>query len=343
MDQRKKLILKQIVDQYIKSGEPVSSQTLLREYDLAVSSATVRNDMGYLEEQGYIEKPYSSSGRVPTERGYRFFVNWLLELSELTKQDQHAIIEWYRFPRQEMERLLRNTAFLLANITGLVGFVLSPQLEQTWLERIILSQLGPDQLLIVIVSNFGLMETRVIQARFTTEELEEISALLNERLWGKSFSEIAREVHRFFELEEVSWIEPVLRNSFAVLNEVIARESRHRLYIEGLLSLMGMILQQPAGDGKLGVIELLGDERRFAELLGQVGRAGEITALIGTENPLPELHQYSILAMGYGYSGFLGVLGPIRMDYSKAFSTTRYVGNRLQTILSAAEREEVRQ
>jgi heat-inducible transcriptional repressor len=341
MDQRKRLILKQIVDRYIKSGEPVSSQTLLEEYGLGVSSATVRNDMNYLEKQGYIEKPYSSSGRVPTEKGYRFFVDWLLELSELGKQEQHAITEYYRFPRQEMERLLRNTAFLLANITGLVGFVLPPRMEETQLERVTLARLGPEQLLVVLVSNLGLIESQVIEARFTAAELEEIGEVLNRRLGGKPFSEIAHEVRRFFEQEEGSWIEPSLKNSFEILSEVIARESRRRLYIEGLLNMMELILERSDGGDRLGVIKLLGDERRFAEFLCQVGREGEITALIGAENPLPELHQCSIVIMGYGYSGVLGVLGPIRMDYSKAFSATRYVGNRLQTILSAAEREEV--
>ena len=341
MDQRKRLILKQIVDLYIKTGEPVSSQTLLEEYGLPVSSATVRNEMHYLEEQGYIEKPYSSSGRIPTEKGYRFFVDWLLELSELGKQEQHAITEWYRFPRQEMERLLRNTAFLLANITGLVGFVLPPRLEETRLERITLARLGPEQLLVVLVSNLGLIESQVITGSFTPAELEEISSLLNERLGGKSLSEIAHEVRRFFAEEEGSWIEPVLKNSFEILGEVIAQESRPRLYIEGLLNMMELILERAEGGDRLGVIRLLGDERRFAEFLHQVDREGEITAFIGSENPLPELHQCSIVIMGYGYSGVLGVLGPIRMDYSKAFSATRYVGNRLQTILSAAEREEV--
>jgi len=341
MDQRKRLILKQIVDLYIKTGEPVSSGALLAEYGLPVSSATVRNEMHYLEEQGYIEKPYSSSGRVPTEKGYRFFVDWLLELSELGRQERHAVTEWYRFPRQEIERLLRNTAFLLANITGLVGFVLPPRLEETRLERITLARLGPEQLLVVLVSNLGLIDSQVVTGRFTPEELEEIGTLLNRRLGGRTFTEIAREVRRFFAEEEGSWIEPAVKNSFELLGEVISRKSHRRLYIEGLLNMMELILERADGEDRLGVIRLLGDERRFAEFLHRVGREGEIKALIGSENPLPELRQCSIVAMGYGYSGVLGVLGPIRMDYSKAFSATRYVGNRLQTILSAAEREEV--
>ncbi|MCR4404967.1 MAG: heat-inducible transcriptional repressor HrcA [Candidatus Acetothermia bacterium] len=340
MDQRKRLVLKQIVSRYIKSGEPVSSRTLLEEYGLGVSSATIRNDMRYLEEQGYIAKPYCSAGRVPTEKGYRFFVDWLLDLSDLAKEarlhDQHALIEYYRFPRQELERLLRKTAFLLANVTGLVGFVLSPRLEETELEQITLTPLGPRQLLVVLVSNLGLVESQVLEAQFTPAELAEISALLNERLRGKPL----KEIRQFFELEEEGWIEPALRNSLAILGEVLARESRQRLYIEGILSLLESVLEGRDQGDRLGVIKLLSDERRFAQFLSEVAREGEVRVLIGRENPLPELQGWSVITMGYGY-GVLGGLGPLRMDYSKAFSTTLYVGNRLRAILSSAERKEV--
>jgi len=361
MDERKSLILRQIVSRYIKSGEPVSSQALLEEYDLGVSSATIRNDMHYLEEQGYIEKPYCSAGRVPTEKGYRFFVDWLLELSGLAKQEQHALIEYYHFPRQELDRLLRQTAFLLANVTGLVGFVLSPGLEEARLEQVALVPLGQDQaqaqVLVVLISNLGLVESQVLElgtktgGHFTTAELEEIEALLNERLRGRSLKELKLKFKlHLLEPElisEAGWTKPALRSALEILNGVLARESHQRLYIEGLLNLMEVLLQhrhqRPGGgasgeDPGLGVIKLLSDERRFAQFLLEVAREGEIRALIGRENPLPELRQWSVITMGYGY-GVLGGLGPLRMDYSKAFSTTLYVGNRLRAILTAAEAE----
>lgn len=342
MEDRRKLVLKGIVDQYIKSAEPVSSQTLLERYNLGVCSATIRNDMQYLEEQGYIEKPYSSSGRVPTEKGYRFFVDWLLELSELTKREQSAITEYYRFRRQELDPLLRNTAFLLANLTGLVGFILSPRLEETRLEQISLVRLGPEQLLVVLVSNLGLVESQVIDLPLGPRELEEAGALLGERLRGQRFREIVQETQRFFELEEEkgSWIEPAVRNSFEVLREVIARGIKRRLYLEGLPNLMELLLKEKGhGDDTQGVVRLLGDERRLAALVEEASQEGEIKVLIGTENPLPELHRCSLVTMGYGYRGVLGVLGPIRMDYSKAVSVVKYVASRLQTILMVAERE----
>jgi len=340
MDERKRLILKQIVSHYIKSGEPVSSRTVLEHYNPGVSSATIRNDMRYMEEQGYIAKPYCSAGRVPTEKGYRFFVDWLLELAELAHQDQHALIEYYRFPRQDLERLLRQTAFLLANVTGLVGFVLAPGLEETHLERITLVPLGSDRLLVVLVSELGLVESQVVEARLSPGELEEVKSLLNLRLRGQPFGAILAEVRQFFQLEGREWVEPELREAFAILSAVLSREGHRRLHIEGLLNLMEALLRQPRGAEQLGVVKLLSDERRFAEFLREVAREGEVRALIGRENPLPELRHWSVITMGYGF-GVLGGLGPLRMDYSRAFSATRYIGNRLRAILSSA-REEVK-
>lgn len=339
MEQRKMLILKEIVDRYIKKEEPVSSQMLLEEYKLPVSSATIRNDMHYLEEQGYIERAYSSSGRIPTEKGYRFFVDWLGELSELTKLDQHSIMERYSFQRQEIDELLKSTAFLLANITRLVGFVLSPKLEETHLEHITMVKLGSESVMVVIVSNLGIMESRIINVEISQEELEEINLLLNSKLQGRRLDEIRDEAIRFFDIEEGAWVDPVMKNSFALLRDVIEEGIRRRLYVEGILNLMESIFNSEDRTEKIGIIRLLGDERKFAQALEE-GRREEITALIGGENSAEELHNYSLIIMDYGYSGLLGVLGPIRMDYSKAFSAAKYIGNRLKTILMVSGREE---
>ncbi len=338
LDQRKRLVLKGIVDQYIRTATPVSSQAILKHCGLKVSSATVRNDMQYLEREGYITKPYCSAGRVPTEKGYRFFVDWLLELSELTKHDQHAITEFYRFQRQELERLLHHTAFLLANLTGLVGFVLPPQLAETKLERVSLVRLGPKQVLVVLISDLGLVESRVLDLELTPMELEEIQDLLNENLQGRRFHEIIAETERFFALEAGTWIDPVVKNSFAILREMILGQTARRLHLEGLPHLMELILEAEKPDGE-GVVRLLADERRLVEFLQGTAPEGEIRVLIGSENGLPELRSCSLVAMGYGYSGVLGVLGPLRMDYSKGVSVVKYIGSRLRTILTVAERE----
>jgi len=331
MDQRKRLILKEIVDRYIKYGRPVSSQTLLEEYGLSVSSATIRNDMKYLEKHGYISKAYSSAGRVPTQKAYRFFVDWLLELSELTRREQHQLIESYAFRRPEMSELLRQAAFLLAQLSGLLGFVLAPKLEETKLEYISLIKIDPEHAVVVMISDLGTIESRVIRAKVIADELSEINELLNRRFIGRRLSEIGREIERLTAAED--WQEALMRDAFSLLSEFVATSSRRRLYVEGMLNLIKTTLDQFGYEKAQKLMALLEDEAGFEQSLERAGEAEDLYCLIGKENPIRELRDYSLVAMPYGYSGILGVLGPTRMDYSKACSATKYIGSRLKTIL----------
>ncbi len=192
MKNRKELILKEIVDGYIDTGEPVSSRLILDEYDLDYSSATVRNDMHELEEEGYLKKPYTSGGRVPTIEGYRYFVSWLIELSGLSGEEQRAIVEAYEFEQQNTERLLGNTASLLASITGYAGFVLGPDLAERNVKYFTMTQLDKRHLMAILVTDIGLVENRVIKSErdITEEELDQIVSLLSDRLEGMQLKEL---------------------------------------------------------------------------------------------------------------------------------------------------------
>jgi heat-inducible transcriptional repressor len=336
MDSRKRLVLKEIVDRYIKTSQPVSSQVLLADYGLAVSSATIRNDMKYLEEQGYITKAYHSAGRVPTEKGFRFFVDWLAELSELERLGRHAITESYAFPRQEIEGLLRQTALLLANISGYTSFVISPRIEQTRLQSIALFKLDESNVLVAILSELGLIESRIVPSTLTAEELAEISELLNRQLRGRRLDETRDEVIHFSESD--GWSQRAVRNAFLLLKEMIDCRLQSRIYVEGLIALLQNLLAEQRDLAEIqGIIALLGDQERFANYLRTPGD-DKIRALIGTENSLEFLQRSALVLQGYGFGGVLGLLGPVAMDYSKAFSVTQYVGNRLRAILTVAQR-----
>lgn len=333
MDQRKRLILKEIVDRYIKYGKPVSSQTLLDEYGLSVSSATIRNDMKYLEKHGYITKAYNSAGRVPIQKAYRFFVDWLLELSELTKREQHQLIEAYEFRRPELNDLLRQAAFLLAQLSGLLGFVLAPKLEETKLKYISLMQLDPEHVVVVMISDLGTIESRVIRAKVTADQLLEINELLKRRFLGRRLLEISREVESFVAAED--WQQALVREAFSLFREFVAASSRRRLYMEGLLNLIQITLDQVGYEQAQQLMALLEDEEGFAQSLESACEVRDLYCFIGKENPARELRKYSLIAMPYGYSGVVGVLGPTRMDYSKACSATKYIGSRLKAILQS--------
>jgi heat-inducible transcriptional repressor len=341
MDARKRLILKEIVDHYIRTGEAVSSQTILEKYGLSVSSATIRNEMKYLEKHGYITKSWSSSGRTPTAKGYRFFVDWLLELSDLARKEQHAILEAYGFQRQKLDELLQQTAFLLASLTGHLGFVLAPRLDETEFESVTIVKLTPDHALAVIISNLGIIESRVIQTALSTPQLMTISDLLNRNLRGRRLGELRSELRAN---SSEGWADSVTQDAFTILQQLIAPQMiKQRLYTEGLLHLLKTVF---TWDGAIEearkLLTLLEDETRFTQAVEQTRRpAGELSAVIGEENSVQEMHPYSLVSLNYGYDGALGVLGPVCMDYSKAVSTTQYIGNRLRAILTmsrAAER-----
>lgn len=334
MDARKRLILKEIVDYYIRTGKAVSSQTILEKYGLSVSSATIRNDMKYLEKHGYIRKSWSSSGRIPTAKGYRFFVDWLLELSELARKQQHAILEAYGFQKQRLDELLQQTAFLLASLTGYLGFVLTPRIDQTALEFIALVKLPPDHALAVLVSDLGIVESRIIPTTFPEEHLQKIADLLNRALRGRRLGELAAELTQAIE----GWSDPVTQDAFALIQQLITPQlARQRLYTEGLAHLLQTVfLWEDALEEARKLLCLLEDESRFLQALGKTP-VGKLTTVIGDENPIKELHPYSIVSLNYGYDGILGVLGPVRMDYSKVVSTTQYIGNRLRAILAVSK------
>lgn len=337
MDTRKRLILKEIVDHYIKTGEAVSSQTLLDKYGLALSSATIRNEMKDLEEHGYLKKSWSSAGRTPTAKGFRFFVDWLLELSELSHRPQHALLEACGFQRQRLDELFQQTAFLLSSLTGHLGFVLAPKLDQTKWESLTLAKLDAENALAVIITNLGVVESKILSTKLSSESLAKITRLLNTRLRGRHLSELRSEIEK----EPIEgWSDPVTQDAFDLLKELLRPQER-RLYTEGLLHLLRTVLTwESALDEVRHLLTLLDDEARLTEIIEQTrGGPGIIGALIGEESGLRELEGYSLISLDYGYDGALGILGPVRMDYSRTVSTTQYIGNRLRAILTISQQE----
>lgn len=339
MKNRKELILKEIVDGYIDTGEPVSSRLILDEYDLDYSSATVRNDMHELEEEGYLKKPYTSGGRVPTIEGYRYFVSWLLELSELSGEEQRAIVEAYEFEQQNTERLLRNTASLLANITGYAGFVLGPDLEDRSVKYFTMTQLDRRHLMAILVTDIGLVENRVIESErdITEEELDQIVSLLSDRLEGMQLKEL-KEL-RDLNLNEEGWYDKLTRDSFMLIRNFLKERTERRLYLEGSLNIIGNDSEGTQDNDKLKrVFEYLSEDKLAKITETCKDKDNQINALVGI-NDHSNLLPYSLIVKRLANcSSSLGVLGPVNMDYSKSFSTVQYIGSRLDTLLTGGNK-----
>jgi len=336
LPERQRLILKEIVDRYIRFYEPVSSRMILEEYGLKVSSATVRNDMYDLEKLGFIAKPYSSSGRVPTERGFRFFVDWLLDLSELQKRQRLEIVETYEARVLDIPEAIRQTAFLLSNMTRYAAFVVPPRLEDARLERVLLVRMSDRTAFLVVVSDIGVVEQGLIslETDATEEEIERMMRTINLTLRGASLEEV-----RALSAAESpdGWHEQPERQALALVGQLLGRRMGQRVIVEGMLHLIEP-LQRVAPEEAMARFAALSravqDEAAFPAALERAreGRGG-IVVNVG-DFPLPGTEGFSVISCPYRpHGGLLGVIAPVCMDYGRAMSASTYVANRLEALL----------
>lgn len=337
---RRELLLKEVVDQYIRTLSPISSRSLLEEYGHSFSSATVRNELAALEQGGYLFKPYPSAGRVPTKAGYRFFAEWLLELAEIQERPQRLPVEPPEITPQQLPELLRRTALLVASMTGQLGFVLAPPVESLRLAGLVMRRLAPRTVLVVVLSELGVVESRVVELErdLGADELHRVEGILARRLRGLRLEEI----NQLGRLDVEGWHDPSVSLAVELLWGLAAKERRRRLYSEGLARLLeGMRCEQPdiVLQRICALLRVLEDERRFAEALEEM-RGGQrgMLAHVG-DTTLEELSEFSVITTTFlGDSGLLGVIGPLWLDYARAFSALRYVAGRLDAILVVSSR-----
>ncbi len=339
LPERQRLILKEVVDRYIRFREPVSSRMILEDYGLAVSSATVRNDMNDLERQGYIAKPYSSSGRIPTEKGYRFFVEWLLDLSELTKRERFDIVETSESRVLDMGEAVRHAAFLLGSMTHYAAFVVPPRLEAACLERVVLTRMSDRTAFIVIVSDTGIIEQGLLplESAATEDEIESMMRTLNRMLHGTSFADVRR---RATEETAEEWHEQPERQALSIVCRLLDARTRPRVVVDGILHLLDTlqgVAPQEAMDRFSSLSRTIQDEEALPRALesARAGRRG-VVANIG-DVPLAGFQNWSVVSCDYGpHHGVLGVIAPIWMDYGRAMSAVTFVASRLEALLIAA-------
>jgi len=335
LSERQRLILKEIVDRYIRQREPVSSRMILEDYGLDVSSATVRNEMNDLEAAGFIQKPYSSSGRIPTMKGYRFFVNWLLDLSELTREERLEVVETYETRCLDVEETIRQTAFLLSNMTGAAAFVIPPRSDEMRLDRVALLQMTPRLAYLVIVSDIGVVEHGLVplEDELTPGDIGRIADLINENLRGVYLS----EVRQLAEDDTEGWYERPVRDALVVLGRLLQRRLQRSVQFEGLFHLADALQSVPA-ESLMQQFTALGhalrDEEAFASAIAKARMDREgIVVSIG-DFPLHGIEEFSVVSCSFRpHAGTLGVIGPLWMDYGRTLSAVRYIASRLETLL----------
>ena len=325
LDERKKKILKAIIANYLETGEPVGSRTISKYTDLNLSSATIRNEMADLEELGYIVQPHTSAGRIPTDKGYRFYVDNLMEEKEEVEEVKSSLLE--RVDR--MELLLKQVAKVLAYNTNYATMVTAPNYNKT-VKFIQLSQVDIDNLLAVIVVEGNIIKNQMIRVdvALDNEDVLKFNILLNTFLQGASLEDINLEMIQAMK-KQAGEYEGILDQIFQGIVEAIHEAKELEIYTSGATN----ILKYPE----------LGDINKTSELLEKFEDKTELTHIleetvgkddntgiqvyIGDETPVQNMQDCSLVTATYkmpeGATGTIGIIGPKRMDYKKVVSTLK--------------------
>jgi heat-inducible transcriptional repressor len=336
LDERKMDVLRAIVEDYVVTQEPVGSKALVERHHLPVSPATVRNDMAVLEEEGYIRQPHTSAGRVPTDRGYRLFVDKLSKVKPLTQAERRAI-ERFLLGAVDLDDVVHRTVRLLAQLTRQVAVVQYPSLTRSIVRHLELVPLSTTRLLVVMIADTGRVEQRMVDlpGPVAVDDVTELRRLINDKLAGRRLADAPPLVQRL--VEEVS---PVLRHAMVslstVLLETLVERNEERVALAGTANLTrGGVLDF---HGSLRpVLEALEEEVILLKLVG-VAESSQPQVRIGDENEIDNLRAASVVSTGYGPGstvvGGMGVLGPTRMDYPGTIATVRAVARYVGDILA---------
>ncbi|MEU8242164.1 heat-inducible transcriptional repressor HrcA [Actinoplanes missouriensis] len=335
LDDRKLEVLRAIVQDYVETREPVGSKALVERHQLGVSPATVRNDMAVLEEEGYIRQPHTSAGRVPTDAGYRLFVDRLTRIKPLSPAERRAI-ERFMVGVVDLDDVVHRTVRLLAQLTRQVAVVQYPSLSRSAVRHLELVPISTTRLTLVMITDTGRVEQRLVEmpSPVAPDDVWEMRRRVNEKLAGQRLADTPVLVQKL--VDETA---PDRRSTMAclasVLLETLVERSEERLALAGTANLTrGGVLDF---QGTLRpVLEALEEEVILLKLIGDL-EPSTTRVRIGDENEIDNLRSASVVSSGYGPGativGGLGVLGPTRMDYPGTIATVRavarYVGDLL--------------
>jgi heat-inducible transcriptional repressor len=337
LNEREKNILRFIIQQFILTANPVGSRNITKKYDIGFSPATVRNIMSDLENSGFIDHPHTSAGRIPTDKGYRFYVDSLMDVQKLHSSEMGLINKSLDSTLTETDELLRVASNLLSSITHQIACVTYPKLESGIFEKIQIIQLTSLRILVVITIKSGLVKTITLELNsdLKTAQLTPVEQLLNERLSGLSLREIRETFkERFKDVGEDE--HPIIRLFVDSIDKIFKDDTRgERALITGAKN----VLKQPEFENPesfQSVIELIEDKDIIIHILEKSGDDKEVFISIGSENENQKLKEYSFISKKYELgeiTGTLGIVGPKRMEYSKVIAIVDYVGKMISEIL----------
>lgn len=342
IEARREKILRIIINTYITTGDPVASRTICTKYRLSLCPASVRNVMADLEERGYITHLHTSAGRIPTDKGYRFYVDRLLKHAGLTQQEQSIISKEYINTQRVLERIIRMTSKVLSDFTSYAGVVSQPEIKKSRFKRIHFVLLGKEKICVTLVANTGITRSSIVCFDFKIDQdkLNRIENFMNAQLEDIPLPQIKTKLRRMMIQERNSFFH-VLKQAIEFLDLSFLIDEKILFYLEGLSNILNF---PEFEDTEIirSLMKVIEEKMALSSLLQTVmedeGRTDRVKVFIGEENPPSLLSDCAVVLKGYKVDdqvvGGLGIIGPKRMDYGKAIATVRYVSDILSDTLS---------
>ncbi|MCH1624993.1 heat-inducible transcriptional repressor HrcA [Fredinandcohnia quinoae] len=339
---RQLLILQVIIDDFIRSAQPVGSRTLSKKDEIVFSSATIRNEMADLEELGFIEKTHSSSGRVPSEKGYRYYVDHLISPSRLTQKDKQEIKSIFAEHIYELEKIVQKSAQILSDLTNYTAIVLGPAFKENKVRKLQIVPINQDTAVAIIVTDNGHVENRTISfpGSIDPSDIEKMVNILNDRLVGVPLTELTNKIYK----EVVSLLKMHIRNydsMLEVLDRTFTLQAEDKVYIGGKTN----ILSQPEFHdiNKIRtLLTMIDSEHEFTKLL-RTSKEG-INIKIGHENNNIAMNNCSLITASYSvgtdHLGSIAILGPTRMEYSRVISLLQLMSQDFTKVLTKLYQNE---
>ncbi len=340
LSERKQEILRSVVINYVKTAEPVGSRTVARTYRMGLSSATIRNEMADLEELGYLAQPHTSAGRIPSQLGYRYYVDNLMDAGDLSDDDERAISSSLSTEKmREIEQIINNSARVLSAATNQTSMIMGPQFRKSAFHQLRILPLDEKRGLVVLITDTGFIKNKVIdlQQQLSQSELHQVVTYLNQKLYGLTIDQVTTSLINELKRDLFRRLE-ILEQAFILLEESLKEEKQIRVFLGGTTN----ILNQPEFkdvDKIRRMLNLFEQEPLLFKILEDTSSDDDIVVRIGAENECEDIQECTLITGTYKIHdktlGTVGVLGPTRMDYSHVISVMRRLVNYLNESLSS--------
>ncbi len=340
LSERKKMILRAIIDAHIDRGEPVGSKYLTQNNNIAYSSATIRNEMAELEEMGYLEQPHTSAGRVPSELGYRFYVDSLMEKYRLTREELEQLDNLKKSKEEELDRIIELAGRLFSNITNYTAITVKPRHVQVVITHFNTVYVDSHSFVLIMVSNTGVAKTKLIKTSsvVTPALIERLSELLNVHLTnidiaGLSYASIVEIQKNMFGYENI--VEPIIKCIYDTVSEI----DKGDVKVEGVNRLLDFPEYQNLSQLQ-GLIGMLEQKEDILNIIGN-SEKDTVNILIGKENAVDTMNKstliFKTITANGKVVGAIGVIGPCRMDYSKVVTTLDLLTDNIRTMFDGGQ------